>query len=260
MSFLYRYKASYKDSLPWIDGLKAAGHKILFVFDGKPPAQKEKEVKERRDVRESAATQAIAIRAHLAQESLDPKERELLEYSLARLEHQAWHLTREIRHEIQDALRSRSIPFVKAIEEADGVLVDLAAHNKLDVVLSTDMDYLLSAVPRLWIPLGTEEVEEIRLADVLEGEGLTEAQLLDAGILCGVEPLRGCQTFLPKTAFSWIRYYGSLEIVIQKKALTFLSADGRIEEVRRHFRARESWPEGIRDDTRAENWDFLSTL
>jgi 5'-3' exonuclease len=122
------------------------------------------------------------------------------------------------------------------------------------------MDYLLSAVPRLWIPLGSQEVEEIQLAEVLEGEGLTEAQLLDAGILCGVEPLRGSPTLIPKTAFSWVRYYGSLESVAQKKRLTFLSEPGRIEEVRQHFRPRAQWFDAIREDTKVENWDFLSTL
>lgn len=263
MSFLYRYKAYYAESYPWLDALKAGGHKLLFVFDGKPPASKEAEVKERRDVREGATKSAEAIRAHLSAGPMDQKERELLELSLARLEHQSWHLTRDIRHEIQDALRSRAIPFVKATQEADQVLVDLAHHKKLDVVLSTDMDYLLSGVPRLWIPQGSlmdHAVEEIELAEVLREESLTAEQFRDAGILCGVEPLRGHPTMPPKKAFGHMRHYGSIEEVARRNGFDFLFQEDRLAKAREHFAAGSSWSARIREDHVKAEWDFLSAL
>lgn len=261
MSFLYRYKRHYPESIPWLDTMKSQGHTFLFVFDGKPPQSKEAEVKERRVAREDAASQATAIRDHLEKSpALDAKEKELLELSLERLEHQAWHLTREVRHEVQDALRMRSIPFVKAAQEADQVLVDLAHHNKIDIVLSTDMDYLLSGVPRLWIPqgpLGGHEVEEIQLEEVLREEGLTQEQFRDAAILCGVEPLKGAVTMPPKKAFSWMRHYGSVETVLQKQRSI---SKEEFEKARQHFAAAATWSERIREDHLMANSDFLSTL
>jgi len=263
MSFFYRYKNYYSESFSWLDAMKANGHTIIFVFDGKPPVEKQLEVKERKDARDGAEKQAVAIRDYLNDTTLDKKERELLEMSLDRLEYQAWHLTREIRHAIQDALRARSIVFFKASQEADDVLSDLAKHKKIDVVLSTDMDFLLSGVQRLWIPQGltmAHMVEEIQFDEVLREEGLTAEQFRDAAILCGVEPLKGAPTMPPKKAFGWMRHYGSLELIAKRNNLQFILEEGLLERVRKHFTSSEIWNSRIREDHMAENFEFLNAL
>jgi 5'-3' exonuclease len=63
MSMLYKYKSEFPEMYPMLRMLKANGHKVLFVFDGKTPTEKEAEVKERRDLRESASTNAEVLRA-----------------------------------------------------------------------------------------------------------------------------------------------------------------------------------------------------
>ena len=64
-------------------------------------------------------------------------------------------MTREIRHTVQQALWDMEIPYMKANAEADDALSELVGSGKLDVVVSSDMDFLLSGVPRLWIPFRT---------------------------------------------------------------------------------------------------------
>jgi 5'-3' exonuclease len=251
MSMLYSYKSAYEDMYPMLKTFKAKGHRLLFVFDGKPPTEKEAEVKERRDVRESATTQANTLKEYLTDPNIHPNERRVLEYSLARLEFQGWHMTREIRHAFQKALWDMDIPYVKSVGEADDVLSDLAGAGKLDVVVSTDMDFLLSGVPRMWIPLRNHGFEEILLSKVLEGEDLNLQGLQDAGILCGVESLRGKLSVSTQIAFSWIRYYktieGLLQSTIQDKQLNVLRDAEVVERVRAHFRVGP-WDAKIRPD------------
>ena len=220
MSLLYRFKGDADAILALIALLRSQGHRIFFVFDGKPPQEKEKEIAARRSAKEDAATQAVALQSFLASSAagdLSPRDREILEHSLARCQGGAWHMTRDARRAFQDRLWEFSIPYVKSLSEADDVLFDLVAAGKLDVVMSTDMDYLLAGVGRLWIPSrkGAQILEEIRLDDVLEGEGLEQAGLTDACILCGTEEREGLRGVPPLTAFSWIRHYGSLEGVFQ---------------------------------------------
>jgi 5'-3' exonuclease len=262
MSLLYCYKSSYPDVFYFLDQLKEKGHKILFVLDGKSPAEKGEIVKERREARQSATTQATTLKSYLtspaAGDNLTEKERKVLEFSLARLEHQSWHVTKEIRHAFQDRLKEVGIPFVKAAAEADDVLIDLAGAGKLDVVISSDMDYLLSGVPRLWIPSkrGFNTFEEIVTQDVIEGEGLGgPAGLMDAGILAGVEPLRGQLSVPIHVAFGWIRYYGSIEQTLTRPTiraetpdLVILEDPTKLAEVRQHFQPRESWLLRLRED------------
>ena len=39
MSFLYRYRENTEEINLCLNTLKAQGHKILFIFDGKPPVE-----------------------------------------------------------------------------------------------------------------------------------------------------------------------------------------------------------------------------
>ena len=248
MSLIYKYKADYKQLYPYIKILKDKGHRMIFVFDGKAPVEKTEEIKDRRDARESATANALSLRSQLDDPTLTAKEREILEYSVARLEHQGWHMTREIRLDVQKELDRIGVSWIKATKEADDVLIDLVGSNAIDVVMSTDMDFLLAGVKRLWIP-GRDSYEEIQLDEVMKGESLTAGGILDAGILCGVEPLRGLSVS-PKTAFSWIRHYGSMESLLKRrddKNLDPLRDPVELARVRMHFaaaavpRVREEW-------------------
>ena len=266
MSMLYTYKASFPEMYPLLKELKDAGHTLLFVFDGKPPTEKEAEVKERRDLRTSATSQADVLRESLRDPGLGAQERSILEYSLARLEFQGWHMTREIRHTVQQVLWTLDIPYVKAMGEADEVLTELVGAKKLDVVVSTDMDFLLSGVPRLWIPSRTNHtvVEEILMEKVLAGEGMTLEMFRDAGILCGVEALRGRVSIQSTMAFSWIRYYKSIEglllSTIKEPQFAELKDPASVERVRAHFTMKGEWKETIRPDHFKRFAVFLEAL
>jgi len=238
MSLIYKYKSEYKLIFPYIDNLRQKGHLITFVFDGKAPAEKADEITERREARLTASTQAATLKEQLQDPTLTSKERTILEYSVARLEYQGWHLSREIRHEVRDTLDAMGIKCVRATEEADAVLTDMALDGEIDVVVSTDMDFLLSGVKRLWIP-SRDGFEELLLEEVIHGEGVTKEGLLDAGILCGVEPMHGAISTPPKTAFGWIRHYKTMEALLTHRkdlvALDPLRADGELARVRLHF-------------------------
>lgn len=266
MSLLYKYKSNFKELYPLLRTLKDKGHKLLFVFDGKPPVEKEAEVKERRETRAGAIAQATALREQLERGGLAKREKEILEFSVARLEFQGWHMTRDIRHEFQRELWDMEIAYVKGLGEADVVLVDMVAAGKLDVVVSTDMDYLLSSVPRLWIPFRKHRdgFEEVLLEDVLKGEGITAEGLRDAGILCGVEPMQGKIQFQPQKVFTWIRYYkgmeGLLASAVKDKQLDHFREEGALEAARAHFQPQTPWTVRIRPDHYERFRGFLETL
>lgn len=266
MSMLYKYKSNYAEMYPLLKDLKTAGHQIVFVFDGKPPVEKEAEVKERRDIRTSASSQAETLKEHLSNPQLQAQERTLLEYSLARLEFQGWHMTREIRHTFQQALWDMEIPYVKAIAEADDVLSELVGAGKLDVIVSSDMDFLLSGVPRLWIPFrtGNDGVEELLIENILQGEAMSQDMLRDAGILCGVEGLKDKVSIQSTLAFSWIRYYKSIEGLLQsaikEPQFEHLKDTVLVKKVRERFTAGSAWKEQIRADHLERCAAFMEAL
>ena len=220
MSLLYRFRGATGELLNAMRALRGAGHTLFFVFDGKPPAEKEPEVAARKEAKADAASQAVAIQTFLESEAagaLDARSRELLEFSVQRCQNQSWHMTRELRRAFQGELWKEGIPYVKSLSEADDVLLDLATARKLDVILTTDMDYLLGGVKRLWVPTrkGALAFEDVSLADILSGEELTWEAFRDAGLLCGTAERAGARGLPCSTAFSWMRHYGSLEALHQ---------------------------------------------
>lgn len=274
LSLLYKYKAAFKEILPLVLALKAQGHRVVFVFDGKASQEKQEEVAARREARTAAASQATGLREFVSTSSfqaMDAKAKELLEYSLARLEYQGWHVSREVRKEFQDLLKEAEVPFVKATTEADDVLVDLVSAGKLDVVISSDMDYLLAGAPRLWIPSrrGAAGFEEMVLEEVLRGEGVSREGLRDAGILCGVDELKGKVSVAPATAIGWIRHYGgTLEGVLARaEALPQLGAAAAaaldaetVARIRAHYEGQVPWDGRIRPEDLEPTRAFLEAL
>jgi 5'-3' exonuclease len=267
MSLLYKYKQSYEKMYSFLETMHKDGHTILFVFDGKSPVEKEAEVSDRRQVREEAVKQASVLESHLESTELQESERAILETSIARLKNQAWHMTRDIRQAVQAALTKIGINYIKGVAEADDTILSLSAAGKLDVVMSTDMDYLLSGIPRLWIPYRTTDerggIEEVLLSKVLAGEKLTAAMLLDAGILCGVEPLYKRLSIQTHVAFSWIKYYKTIEAILQDNEdaqFSVLREKGLLEKVRKHFLPKSPWMQQIRPDHLHRTRVFLDAL
>lgn len=269
MSVLYRYRGDTEAILRLVKGLQSMGHSILFVFDGKAPAEKQREITARREAKGEAAATAAALGAFLASgeaAALGQRDRLLLEQTLARSQTESWHMTRDARRAFQDRLWEEKIPYVKSVSEADDVLADLVGANKLDCVISTDMDTLMCGAPRLWIPSrkGDGILEEIVLAEVLEGEGLTSIGFVDACLLCGTEEREGMRGVAPHTAFAWLRHYGTLEGVLRSaiEDTTFRRMFPSVDaiQVARQRTASRPWVERIRADHLDRVRDFLEAL
>jgi len=269
MSLLYKHKGRTEDILILLHALKQAGHRIFFVFDGKPPAEKEREVQVRKDQKTAAISKATALEAFLqsaAAATLEPSARDFLEVSLERLHKQSWHMTRELRRAFQGELWRMEIPYVKSVSEADDVLVDLALNGKLDVILTTDMDYLLSGVKLLWIPThrGLFTYEELSLDKIIEGERISVAGLKDAGLLCGTEERQKARGIPCERAFTLIRYYGSIEKILESNVKDeiineMFPNNDIIQKIRDNLKAKEPYSR-IRPDHMERTKDFLLSL
>lgn len=220
MSLLYKHKGRIDDILILLQALKQVGHRIFFVFDGKPPAEKEREVQARKDQKSEAAAKLAVLETFLQSSQfseLDDKAKRRIEEKRSSLELQSWHMTREIRRRFQGELWKMEIPYVKSVSEADDVLVDLVHGGKLDIIMSSDMDFLLSGVKILWIPTdkGLFVFEKVSLEVILRGESLTEREFIDAGLLCGTEERERAKGIPCRTAMILVRHYKSIENILE---------------------------------------------
>ncbi len=189
------------------------GMKLVFVFDGRPPDLKLREVEKRREARRKAEEEyreAVSRGDYAAA------------YSKAVM---TGRLTREGLDDAKRLLTLLGIPWVQAPAEGEAQAAYMASRGDVWAANSRDYDSLLFGAPRLlrYLTIGGEEwlpskgrarrlePELIELEALLAELGITREQLIDLSILVGTDFNEGVKGVGPKTALKLMRRHGSIE-------------------------------------------------
>lgn len=208
LSILYKFRGNMESVLQFLKPFQKDRISIVFVFDGKAPEEKHEEIEHRREKRNEANQQANSIREFLKQGTVDEPTKKILERKIKELENGAgWHVTRDVRANCQELLTKEGIESRKAQGEADDLLIGMWKKDEIQAIVSCDMDFLVAGIKKLIIP--SYHCEMIQLEEVLEKEDLNFKQFQEAAILC-------MKNVNANKAFTWLRYYGTIEN-IQKK-------------------------------------------
>ena len=186
------------------------GLKPVYVFDGKPPEMKRKELEERAARRKEAAERYLKAKEAGAVE-------EARKYAQASSE-----LVSDMVEESKRLLDAMGIPWVQAPADGEAQAAFMARRGDAWAAGSQDYDSLLFGSPRLVrnlaitgkrkLPNKDEYVEvkpeTIDLNAMLKLLGITREQLIVLGILVGTDfDPGGVKGFGPKTALSFVRSY-----------------------------------------------------
>jgi flap endonuclease-1 len=183
----------------------AMGIRPVYVFDGAPPELKTATIGARRSVREEAARQHAA-----AVERGDHAEA----YKQARL---ATRIDGNVIGSSQRLLDLLGVPWLTAPSEGEAQAARMAADGAVAYAVSQDYDALLFGAPDLARNITISgrrrlrgrtivvEPERVRLAEVLDGLGVTREQLIEVGILVGTDFNEGLRGVGPKTALKIVR-------------------------------------------------------
>jgi len=190
------------------------GIKVVYVFDGVPPALKEVEIKRRTKVKE---------------EALVKYERALQEGRIEEARTYAQMTSRLKDYMAEDSKRlltQMGVPWIQAPSEGEAQAAHLTRKGDTSYCASQDYDSLLFGAPMLVRnvtisgrrklprkPVYVEVVPEIvELDHVLKEQKITREQLIDIGILVGTDfNPEGVKGIGPKTALKLIKQHGNLE-------------------------------------------------
>lgn len=190
------------------------GLKPIYVFDGKPPEMKAKELEKRMRVKEEASAKYL--------EALSTGDLE----AARRFAMMSAKLTTEMVGDAKRLLEAMGIPVIQAPAEGEAQAALIAKKGDAYASVSQDYDSLLFGSPRLIrnltisgkrkLPRKEEYIEikpEIVSLDcVLKALGITYENLIDIGILIGTDyNPEGFEGIGPKTALQLIKRYGSIE-------------------------------------------------
>ena len=213
--------------------LIGVGIKPVFVFDGKPPALKQKTLE---------ARAARKTKAHEEwQAALEVGDLETAKIKAQ----QTSRLTSEMVQESKALLDALGIPHIQAPSEGESQASYLVQKGEVWAAASQDFDSLLFGAPilvrnltfsgRRKLPRQQKytniEPEIIKLEVTLQNLGITREQLVDVGIIVGTDFNDGVKGLGPKKALKLIRDLGDLEKVMTEKNLEIPD----YEEIRKIF-------------------------
>ncbi len=214
-----------------VSNMVEAGIKPIFVFDGKPPEFKRKEIERRRKIREEA----------------EIKWKMALEIEEARkYAQQAIKVDEYIVESSKELLNLMGIPIVQAPSEGEAQASYMVKKGDADYTGSQDYDSLLFGSPRLARNLaitGKRKVpgknvyvevkpEIIDLEHNLKKLGITREQLIDIALLVGTDYNEGVEGIGVKKAYKYVKAYGDVFKVLR---VLKVQTGEPIEEIREFF-------------------------
>jgi len=210
------------------------GIKPVYVFDGKPPELKYKELERRIKVKEEAEKQyQKAIESGEIEEARSYAQR-------------AIRLTDRMVDDSIRLLTYMGIPYVKSPSEGEAQAAYIAKKGDAWAAASQDYDSLLYASPRLVRNLaitGKRKVpkmdayvevlpELIILEEVLSSLKITQEQLIELGILIGTDyNPEGFERIGPKTALNLIKKYGNLRMALKSINIEYKDEYDKIKSI-----------------------------
>ncbi len=221
------------------------GMKVIYVFDGVPPALKEVEIKRRSKVKEEAL-----VKYEKALNEGKTEEARMYAQMTSRLKDY-------MADDSKRLLSLMGVPWVQAPSEGEAQAAHLVKKGEADYCSSQDYDSLLFGAPFLLRNLtisGRRKLprkkvyvevvpETVELRRVLSEWSITYGQLVDIGILIGTDfNPDGVKGIGPKNALKLVKAHGTLEVALQTvKEAEFPVEPRLIREVFLHPKITDSY-------------------
>lgn len=181
---------------------------MIFIFDGKPPDNKQDCINQRKEKSKKAKEASLKTTCE--------QEKEKLEKSALRL-------TKEMIDDVKKLLEFMGISYIHPeVGEGEAYASELCRMGYVDYVLTEDMDTMAYACPKLirnCVDKSLKRKDIVSIFDysrLINDFGLNHEQFLDFCILCGCDYC----PIVPKvgnvTAMKLIKTHGSMDVIFEK--------------------------------------------
>jgi 5'-3' exonuclease len=246
-SLIYTHRTNLDELLELLKSWSKKGHSLICVWDGTAPKDKQEIIGQRRSARESAMDNKEGLEEYLEKfgEQLNEHDIRHLKTAITSLSWQGWHLTGSLKKNIQENL-GKDVKHIYAPGEADDMLIKMADLQEINVILTLDSDLFAMGGEQIWRLLRIRKewiIEDIRVEDVCNIAGINLGVLQDACFLAGWDRchLTGASYMPFETALNRMKYYGSLQTVLEKFPIVdthYNEALGRLKSIKKESRDR----------------------
>ena len=158
----------------------------IFVFDGKPPPEKQKILLERKNKKSQAKTMYEKYKNKLLTVT-DPNERHEIDVEMTKLKRKFVTIKNNQIKLVKELLTSMGIYFIEAESEADSVCAWLTIKGKVYACLSEDMDMFVFGCPRIlrYFSIYKERMIMYNTKKILKKLKLSQSEFREICVLSG---------------------------------------------------------------------------
>jgi flap endonuclease-1 len=215
--FLYRALSKQESPLEKIAEqiafFKAHKINIIYVFDGKPPIEKD-DVNDKRYIERKVANERCIELKKLLENETDVKKHDLILCQIRDLESRYPILTPQIKEEVKRFIEATGTLFIVPICEADTLLAYWFRRGIIDAIVSHDYDFIARGC-RLLAPKqnNNDEWEDYDPIKIRQGLGLNESRFIELCVLMGSDYTPGLPIVPWKLALMSLQSNESIETI-----------------------------------------------
>ena len=268
--------------------------KIIYVFDGKPPSEKESVCDKRSNDRKNAILKCAELRSMLEMEQ-DSEKRDSIKSQIHVLEVQFPNISFQVKDEIKKFLYATGTMFICPNCEADTILAYWFRRGILDAIVSHDYDFiargcrlltppkkLTNVIQNLWFPQGImndkekefckkeqhqqEEWEDYDPVKIRKALYLCESRFVNLCVLMGSDYTPGLPIVPWKSALKSLQYNESIESIWARNTFSnWRQADPKnvlhaemkiIQNAKQILTGENDRPELMMDTAQWEKWNI----
>jgi len=162
----------------------------IFIFDGKPPAEKKELLKKRRENKKEAEIEYNELKNKLViNPNMDDIEKQEISTNMDMLKRKFVNVSKTDIENVKNLIRAYGATYYDAPGEADELCAMLTIKEKVWACLSEDMDMFVYGCPRVirYLSLLNHTIVLYELKGILTELGITQKELREICILSGTD-------------------------------------------------------------------------
>ena len=185
---------------------------LIFIFDGKPPTNKQQCIQERKQ--KSNKAKELSMKATTLEEKYKHEKASI-------------RITRNMIDDIKHLLNLMGVAYIHPDGEGEAYASELCRIGYVDYVLSEDMDSMVYGCPRLIRKCVDRSMKRKDIVSIFHYDKLindiqlTKDQFIEFCILCGCDYCDSPPRIGPITALKLIKTHGNIETIIQLPRYSF---------------------------------------
>jgi flap endonuclease-1 len=196
----------------WNLTAKLLSYRIIpvFVFDGKPPKEKDDTLKERKRARVALQNKAFRLEKEINTALLSDEQKQEMSKEHAILMKRTQRITKIQLDQLRELFDIMHVPHLTAVGEADSLCIKLYKQGYVGACLSDDTDILAGGCRKM-IKFYDHHIIEADLYNILKHLGLSETQFLDMCILFGCDYYKHPHKVDHELVLKLIKEHGTIE-------------------------------------------------